>query len=110
MKTPHGLVIEFQHSPKDFDKLFSREAFYQNMIWVVDGDRSSLEPSYFNLGFSLEPLTFRPLTYGVKWYGQNMLMPKWAGATALVYIDFGNEEKYASFNISGPSMKSEPFR
>ena len=28
--TPRGLIIEFQHSPLDYDELVSREAFYQN--------------------------------------------------------------------------------
>ncbi len=37
--TPHNLVIEFQHSFIDPEERTSRELFYKNMIWVVDGTR-----------------------------------------------------------------------
>ena len=89
VKTPHGLVIEFQHSPMDYDELVSREAFYQNMIWVVDGDRGSVDPGTFSIGLSREPTEFRPLVHLVKWWGRSRLLHRWAEATAPVYIDFG---------------------
>lgn len=31
-----NLTIEFQHSPLEIQEIQSREAFYENMIWVVD--------------------------------------------------------------------------
>ena len=39
VKTEYGLVIEFQHSAIQPSERFSREAFYHNMIWVVDCTR-----------------------------------------------------------------------
>ena len=39
VRTSHGLVIEFQHSHIDPQERTSREKFYQNMVWVVDGTR-----------------------------------------------------------------------
>ena len=39
VKTPSGLVIEFQHSAIKPDEQRSRELFYRNMIWIVDGTR-----------------------------------------------------------------------
>ncbi len=39
VRTPHGLVIEFQHSPLDSRERAARERFYGNMVWVVDGTR-----------------------------------------------------------------------
>ena len=89
VKTPHGLVIEFQHSPMNYDELVSREAFYQNMIWVVDGDRGSIDPGVFSMGFSSEPAQFRPLIHLVRWWRRSKLLHRWAEATAPVYIDFG---------------------
>ena len=89
VKTPNGLVVEFQHSPLDYDELVSREAFYQNMIWVVDGDRGSTDPGFFSLGLSRTPEEFRPLVHLVKWSGQSQLLRRWSEATAPVYIDFG---------------------
>jgi len=35
--TPTGIVIEFQHSQMSDAERLSRESFYQNLIWVVDG-------------------------------------------------------------------------
>lgn len=37
IKTPSGLVLEFQNSPMSFEELKQRESFYGNMIWVVNG-------------------------------------------------------------------------
>lgn len=37
IKTPKGIVIEFQHSAMTDEERISREEFYQNMIWVIDG-------------------------------------------------------------------------
>lgn len=75
VKTPFGLVIEFQHSPIEQIELDSREAFYGNMIWVVDGDRGSADPGYFSVGLStVEPVSFVPLAYYLKWWGKSRLL------------------------------------
>jgi len=37
IKTPTGIVIEVQHSAMTDAERLSREAFYQNMVWVIDG-------------------------------------------------------------------------
>ena len=39
VRTAHNLVIEFQHSHIDPQERTSRENFYRNMVWVVDGAR-----------------------------------------------------------------------
>ena len=39
IRTVHNLVIEFQHSHIDPQERTSREKFYKNMVWVVDGTR-----------------------------------------------------------------------
>jgi competence protein CoiA len=41
VKTERGVVLEFQHSFVSREERESREAFYQNMVWVVDGRRTS---------------------------------------------------------------------
>jgi hypothetical protein len=33
---PTGMVVELQHSPMPLEEMRSREAFYKQMIWVVD--------------------------------------------------------------------------
>jgi len=39
VRTVHNLVIEFQHSHIDPQERTSREQFYKNVVWVVDGTR-----------------------------------------------------------------------
>jgi competence protein CoiA len=36
VKTPNGIIIEFQHSSLSVLDIRAREMFYQNMIWVFD--------------------------------------------------------------------------
>lgn len=36
IQLPSGLVVELQHSAMPLDEMRSREAFYGNMIWIVD--------------------------------------------------------------------------
>lgn len=37
IKTPNGIVIEIQHSSMTDKERISREAFYGNLVWVIDG-------------------------------------------------------------------------
>jgi competence protein CoiA len=37
VKTGNGVVLEFQNSPMTVDEMFSREDFYKNMIWIING-------------------------------------------------------------------------
>jgi hypothetical protein len=37
IKTPTGVVIEIQHSPMKDAERISREDFYKNLVWVIDG-------------------------------------------------------------------------
>jgi hypothetical protein len=37
IKTPTGIYIEIQHSAMTDAERASREAFYQNLVWVIDG-------------------------------------------------------------------------
>ncbi|MGJ8530101.1 competence protein CoiA [Maritalea sp.] len=52
VKTPHGLAIEFQHSPIKAEERQSREKFYGDLIWIVDGLRNDLTKAYFDMGLS----------------------------------------------------------
>ena len=37
VKTPSGIVIEFQHSAITDEERLAREQFYGNLVWVIDG-------------------------------------------------------------------------
>jgi len=52
----NGLVIEFQHSPIDPEERTSRENFYKNIIWVVDGTRLKRDyPRFLKVRNNLRP-------------------------------------------------------
>jgi competence protein CoiA len=90
VKTPHGLTIEFQHSPIPPAEMKSREAFYGEMIWIVDGRRGELDASFFRMGLH-GPIQKDPLAYQVDWLGRGQLLRNWGEAGAKVYLDFGGE-------------------
>ena len=91
IKTEYGLVIEFQHSPIKAEELESREAFYENMIWVVDGNRT-LDGVSFHGGVSAEPFELSPVTYAFEFWGRGRLLERWQHASAPVFFDFGHSE------------------
>lgn len=49
--TDKNLVIEFQHSSIKPEEKLSRENFYKNMIWVVDGNKSKKDYEKYLNGF-----------------------------------------------------------
>jgi len=52
----NGLVIEFQRSPIDPEERTSRENYYKNMIWVVDGTRLKRDyPRFLKVLHNLRP-------------------------------------------------------
>ena len=99
VKNEYGLVIEFQHSTMTVDERDSREAFYQDMAWVVDGTCGAHDWTYFNIGTS-GPIQKNPLLYSVKWWGQSRLLHFWAESSKTVYLDFGSKVlwRLVSFN------------
>ena len=50
IKTPTGIVVEVQHSTMTDSERESREAFYDNLIWIVDGRSFQ---NRFHLGWML---------------------------------------------------------
>ena len=84
IKTDKGFVIEFQHSAIKPDEIKSREDFYKNMVWVVDGTRfkrdyprfskrvnefrSSVVPGFFYLFFPKEVFPGNWITSSVPVY------------------------------------------
>jgi competence CoiA-like predicted nuclease len=52
VKTIHGRIIEFQNSPINLETLESREEFYDDMIWIINGN-------HFSSNFKIMPLNAR---------------------------------------------------
>jgi competence protein CoiA len=39
IKSDNGIILEIQNSPISLDELQSREKFYKNLIWIVNGEK-----------------------------------------------------------------------
>lgn len=53
VKTNDGLVVELQNSPMNENELVSREQFYKNMIWIING--ASFKKNFTIFPFNLPP-------------------------------------------------------
>lgn len=96
--TDDNLVIEFQHSSIKPEERESRENFYKNIIWVVDGTRLKNDYERFSKGyFKLvgkigEPTIFLCLN------PQKTLPPSWQNSKVPVFFDFTGLEEISDYN------------
>lgn len=87
VRTEYGLVIEFQHSHLGANERASREAFYKNMVWVVDGTRLKRDRGRFQEGVKL--LRRVPATNLFITRTPETCFPvAWLSSTKPVFIDF----------------------
>src|SRR5262249_12888286 len=86
VKTQHGLFIEFQYSFLDQQERVSREAFYRNMIWVVNGTRRKRDRKRF-LGAIAQWQRLGHLF--VTRFVDEGLPTEWLNSSVRVYFDFG---------------------
>jgi len=87
VQTPYGLVIEFQHSPMSRAERLSRESFYRDMIWVVDGTRAKKDR--LRIDKALPGWRRWPENqYAVKFIVENFLPSFWVTCGVPVLFDF----------------------
>ena len=104
VRTPQGLVIEFQHSAIKQEERTSRESFYQNMVWVVDGTRLKRDRPRINenrRGWRNLEENFVELT---RWPSE-FLPANWLNASTPVLFDFDGltrQEDYVEERDSEP--------
>lgn len=94
VKTPNGVVIEFQYSFLRPDERRAREAFYGNMVWVVHGTRRARDKSQFfeNRPTQIGILIGQPI-YSLATSGGSLLRD-WKDSRLPVYFDFGDNEAF----------------
>lgn len=91
VKTDLGWVIEFQHSHIKPEERRSRDAFYQKIVWVVDGDRKIRAKKQFMTALNeMNPLGSQP---PVRQIFLDLCVPlrEWAGSHVPVFFDFKEE-------------------
>lgn len=90
VRTAGGLVIEFQRSTIDPEEVRAREAFYQRMIWVVDGCKNDVDK------YNFSNMRSRPDTNALadfRWHSKSKLFARWHTLKP-VFIDFGEEHGF----------------
>lgn len=88
VKTPHGLAIEFQNSPLSADERQSREAFYKNLIWIVNGFRFR---ERFEIQLRRAKFVKNTPIKIILPAGYCSTLKTWSGSMTGTYIDFGDE-------------------
>ena len=93
VKTGDRWVLEFQHSYINPDERRSREAFYPQLAWVVDGLRRERDRARFLKSWE-EGTQVRPgAPVRSLWSGEGALLRDWVGSRAHVFFDFGEPER-----------------
>jgi competence protein CoiA len=87
IRTKHGLVIEFQHSPLDPQERVARESFYKNMIWIVDASHRKNDFKRFLKGSSQFLKTHHQSIFRVL-FPDKVFPANWVESTKPVFFDF----------------------
>lgn len=87
VKTPSGLVIEFQHSAIKPEEQLSREGFYKKMVWIVNGTRLKTDRENFGAWAWGDPNYYQKFEID-NW--DNPFPRKWRYRSATVYFDTGD--------------------
>lgn len=105
VKTVSGRVLEFQHSPIKLNERLAREAFYEEMVWVIDGLRLERFLSSFNTQLcQARVLQNSPTKLSVP-IGNCSVLKTWTDSTVGVYLDFGDQTiADRRFSYSKPTL------
>jgi len=89
VKTDCGLVIELQHSYIRPEERRSRDAFYRQLVWVVDGARRKRDATQFaNAWNDGTPVGKESLVRRL--YADDCaLLREWSGSNTPIFFDFG---------------------
>lgn len=93
VKTKQDCVLEFQHSIISKEERTSRNDFYPNLVWVVDGLRRKRDKDqFFNALNSGVQLITSPLLIKIS-TDESKLVQEWGSSDTPVFFDFGEEQR-----------------
>jgi competence protein CoiA len=93
VRTGSGTVVEFQHSAITPQERGSREAFYDPMIWIVDGTRLKRDLSSFRKEITTCSSSAESKTRAWSlWDGASPIVERWRGGSRPLFLDFGDAE------------------
>lgn len=92
VKTNTGLVVEFQHSYLNPEERRSRNDFYKNIIWLVDGTRRPTDIQQFETVLKESSCILeKPMTRRVSFPEECRLISEWADLGSFVFFDFNKD-------------------
>ena len=92
IKTPYGLVIEFQHSAIKPDEVAKRTNFYDQVIWIVDGNRRPTDRAQYERMLSeCYSQKFDGVYIHTVYAEETRLLKDWGSLGRIVGFDFGGE-------------------
>lgn len=103
IKTPTGIYIEVQHSSMTDAERVSRESFYKNLVWVIDG-----KP--FLANFDIYPMLPNPmsdLAQDLVWYKAKRHKN---GANRGIFFHISANRGTTKTTLSGEMVEIEGFR
>lgn len=102
VKTPKGLVVEFQHSYIEPDEARKRTEFHQPMFWIVDGTRRKTDRKQFQTALSdgVKHPTKDGLVHQL-WIYDSRLVKEWVHVGVIVAFDFGEDKVWVLRRIKG---------
>jgi competence protein CoiA len=94
VKTKQGWIIEFQHSYLNPEERRSRDAFYPNLVWVVDGMRRKTDLQQFEKALTNSQVSNEnPLIIRVSSPEEYRLLNEWFESPSLVFFDFHDDKE-----------------
>lgn len=91
VKTEYGWVVEFQHSYLKPEERRSRNAFYQKLVWVVDGKRRKTDRLQFDCALDGGTRLKSKSTVFRVALDHCSLLREWGETKTPVFFDFGQE-------------------
>lgn len=92
VKTNRGWVIEFQHSYIKSEERRSRNAFYQKLVWVVDGTRRKRDRKQLLNAWEQGVPVGGNSQIRRAFSDECVLLREWAGSDAPIFFDLGDEQ------------------
>jgi len=108
VKTETDWIIEFQHSFLKPKERYSRNTFYNKLIWVIDGTRRKTDKKQFDKILKEEScyIAKRPPTIKVNFPEDCRLFNEWGNSNSLVFFDFGGSNENSLLWFLYPQMQS----
>ena len=88
VKTAREWVIEFQHSPIKPEERHLREAFYKQLIWVVDGTRRKRDRAQFLQALNSGQVVKKFPNMRRIMADECALLREWSSSASRVFFDF----------------------